>query len=422
MTDPLRQRLASLVRDAGRTVATPLAKATDDMSTALASLREAQQRRDRHRREAERSLPGELVAPGVRRIRWAEAYTADDADIRQYLRCDRVAEEIATEACPEPGRRVAPTPPWEPPGRQSGELLFLDTETTGLAGGTGTLVFLLGLARLKPTHIEVEQWLLASPGGEHEWLDAIAASLPPEPLLVSFNGKAFDIPLLASRHRLKRRRDPFANRAHWDLLFPLRRAFDRRWPDCRLQTAERRLLGHARVDDLPGSFAPAAYHAWLRQGDTTLLNQVITHNRHDIVSLARLLPALVRVFERPADFGADGLAIGARLERAGRADDAERHWRETPGAEACLALALSLRRRGRHAEAEAELASLAGHDHPEALELLAKLREHRRRDPVGALAAARRLAELDPADEAHRRRCARLEARIARTLPAGKGL
>lgn len=416
MTDPLRQRLANLVRDAGRTVAAPIAKASDDMASALAALREAQQRRDRHRREAERSLPGELIAPGVRRIRWAEPLERGDA----------VAEEIAAGACPEQSRRAAPTtheaPPWEPPGRQSGELLFLDTETTGLAGGTGTLVFLLGLARLKPTHIEVEQWLLASPGGEHEWLDAIAASLPPEPLLVSFNGKAFDIPLLASRHRLKRRRDPFANRAHWDLLFPLRRAFDRRWPDCRLQTAERRLLGHARVDDLPGSFAPAAYHAWLRQGDTTLLNQVITHNRHDIVSLARLLPALVRVFERPADFGADGLAIGARLERAGRADDAERHWRETPGAEACLALALSLRRRGRHAEAEAELASLAGHDHPGALELLAKLREHRLRDPVAALAAARRLAELDPADEAHRRRCARLEARIARTVPASEGL
>ncbi|HET7842825.1 MAG TPA: ribonuclease H-like domain-containing protein, partial [Xanthomonadales bacterium] len=308
MTDALRSRLASLVRDAGRTIAAPVAKATDEMANALATLRAAQQRRDRHRREAERALPGELVAPGVRRIRWAEAFEGNDAsDLGRFALTSGVAETIAAHAA-RTGRLDAP--PWEPPGRHDGELVFIDTETTGLAGGTGTLVFLLGLARVRRTHIEVDQWLLSSPGGEHEWLDAIAASLPPDPLLVSFNGKAFDIPLLAARHRLKRRRDPFANRTHWDLLFPLRRAFDSRWPDCRLQTAERRLLGHARVDDLPGSFAPAAYPAWLRQGDATLLNQVITHNRHDVVSLARLLPALVRVFERPADFDADAHAIG----------------------------------------------------------------------------------------------------------------
>jgi uncharacterized protein len=420
MTDPLRQRLAALVRDAGRAVASPIAKASDDVATALAALRAAQDRRDRHRREAERALPGELVAPGVRRIRWAEAFEGNDAsDLGRFALTSRIAEPLATEeACTERNSSVAPTvidaPPWEPPGRHHGELVFLDTETTGLAGGTGTLVFLLGLARIRPTHVEVEQWLLSSPGGEHEWLDAIAASLPPDPLLVSFNGKAFDIPLLAARHRLKRRRDPFANRTHWDLLFPLRRAFDRRWSDCRLQTAERRLLGHARVDDLPGSFAPAAFHAWLRQGDTTLLNQVIAHNRHDVVSLARLLPALVRVFERPLDFDADALAIGARLERAGRDADAERRWRETPGTAARLALALALRRRGRHAEAETELLPLAERDDPTALELLAKIREHRRGDPSGALAAARRLVELEPVEERHRRRCARLEGRLAR--------
>ena len=143
-------------------------------------------------------------------------------------------------------------PPWEPHGRAHGELLFVDTETTGLAGGTGTLVFLLGVARFVPGGLDVEQWLLLSPSAEGEWLAAIAARLPRDPLLVSFNGKAFDLPLLAARHRMQRMRDPFAQRAHWDLLFPLRRAFASRWPDCRQQTAERRLLGIERLDDLPG--------------------------------------------------------------------------------------------------------------------------------------------------------------------------
>ncbi|HET7844087.1 MAG TPA: hypothetical protein VFL14_08055, partial [Xanthomonadales bacterium] len=152
----------------------------------------------------------------------------------------------------------------------------------------------------------------------------------------------------------------------------------------------------------------------LRQGDATLLNQVITHNRHDVVSLARLLPALVRVFERPADFDADSLAIGARLERAGRDDEAEQRWRETPGDTARLVLATALRRRGRHEAAACELAPLAARGHPAALELLAKLREHRLGDPAGALVLAQRLVEAEPGEERHRQRCARLEARVSR--------
>jgi hypothetical protein len=350
-----------------------------DWASRIASLALAQRVRDGRRVAAQTALPGEDVAPGVRRVR---------------------AIETHADGC------AVDHPVWERVARAGRPLVFLDTETTGLAGGTGTLVFLLGLATLDERGVAIDQWLLTRPGGEAAWLDAVAASLPDDFVVVSFNGKAFDLPLLAARYRMQRRRDPFAGREHWDLLFPTRRAFDTRWPDCRLQTAERRLLGLERVDDLPGSFAPQAFASWLRAGDARLLTQVIAHNRRDVASLARLLEALALVHRDPLRFDADAGALGRHLAALGRRAEAralvEPAARTQPHARRVLAELL--RRERRHDEAAEHLEALAAGGCAHAIERLAKIEEHVRGDYARALEWAERLGD--------RRRIARLERKL----------
>jgi hypothetical protein len=144
--------------------------------------------------------------------------------------------------------------------------VFMDTETTGLAGGTGTLVFVLGTARFLPDGLQLEQLFLTGFDAEQAMLEEARSSLTEADVLVTFNGRSFDAPLLATRFRLAGRADPFARMRHVDLLHPTRRLFAKRWPDCRLQTVERRLLGVERIDDLPGRDAPQAFFDWLKHG------------------------------------------------------------------------------------------------------------------------------------------------------------
>lgn len=355
----------------------------DDWTARIESLRQAQRLREQRRRSAEQALPGVEVAPGVRCIEYR---------------------------APLPPCTRDPVP-WEAGEGASGPLVYLDTETTGLSGGTGTLMFLLGLAWHDGDALAVEQWLLVSPGAEERLYRAMMERLPASPHLVSFNGKAFDLPLLATRLRLSRLPDPFTGRPHWDLLHPLRRAFDARWPDCRLQTAERRLLGVERVDDLPGAFAPQAWTAFLRHGETAMLGEAIRHNREDVVALARLLPALRSVYAEPTRFDADAAAIGRRLAQAGRADAARSALEGAlHDAGARRALARICARQRRWAEVEALLAPLVAAPRPcaQSLERLAKIAEHVHRDRARARVLAERLLALAPADAGHQRRFARL--------------
>ncbi len=362
---------------------------TDEWAERIDALRRAQRIRDGRRQLAERSLPGCELAPGIRLIEARVPLPAVDPS----------------------------TPRWESdepaPIRP---LLYLDTETTGLAGGTGTLVFLLGLAWHEGEQLRVQQWLLTSPAAEAEWYAQIAAALPTDPLLVSFNGKSFDLPLLATRHRLTRRSDPFAGRPHWDLMHPLRRAFDRRWPDCRLQTAERRLLGLQRIDDLPGAFAPQAFTAFLRHGETGMLTEAIRHNRDDVIALARLLPALRIVFDDPARFDADATSIARRLLAVGRVGAAQRILQSAGNdPQARHALSNLHARARRWDEVERLLLPLAEGATPcaMALERLAKIAEHVHRQPQRAMALAVRLSALEPSAPRHRHRIARLERALA---------
>src|SRR3569623_2612539 len=151
------------------------------------------------------------------------------------------------------------------------QLVFLDTESTGLAGGTGTVVFLLGLARIEGNALTVRQYLLTAFAGEAPLLDMAGHWLHSAQSLVTFNGKCFDVPLLSARCRLAGVTDVYTRCAHIDLLHPTRCAYGRDWGDCRLITAARRLLGFHRQDDIAGAEAPQAWLDYVHRGDTRRL-------------------------------------------------------------------------------------------------------------------------------------------------------
>lgn len=172
------------------------------------------------------------------------------------------------------------------------QAVFLDTETTGLAGGTGTVVFMAGAGRVEEEALVVRQWVLAGFAGEAALMEQLAAFLGRAASVVTYNGKSFDVPLLKARARLAGVALELERLAHLDLLHPTRRAFRHQWPDCRLQTAEQRLLGRERPDDLPGAEAPGAWLALIRRGETERVHGVLEHNANDIVALAALWAAL----------------------------------------------------------------------------------------------------------------------------------
>lgn len=292
------------------------------------------------------------------------------------------------------------------------ELVFLDTETSGLAGGTGTVVFLLGLARIDGDGVLVRQYQLTRFGAEAEMLGLASEWLRDAGCIVSYNGKCFDVPLLSARCRLAGVPNPFERLPHLDLLHPTRRIFGRRWGDCRLVTAERELLGFAREGDLPGSEAPEAWFAWVRRGDPARLPGIARHNHWDVLSLAALLPTLARACAAPGAWNADVAAIARRLlaqgEEAAAMQLLEDH-REKLDRGGLLELARLQRRLGRWRQARAIWEPLAEQGDCEAIERLAKYHEHVAGDPERALAYARRL----PQSPAHRARLRRLQAKVA---------
>ncbi|MDH5822868.1 ribonuclease H-like domain-containing protein [Luteimonas sp. RD2P54] len=207
-------------------------------------------------------------------------------------------EEIA------PGLRYVETwAPWEAHGPLSlygigqGEvarehLLAFDTETTGLAGGTGTRAFMIGAADFRDGGLRLRQLCIATLAAEAEMLRIFAGWLGPDTVLLSYNGKSYDRPLLSTRFRLARQPDPLPGCGHIDLLHPMRRRYRGVWPNCRLATAERELLGVVREDDLPGAEAPAAWLGYLRGGSAAKLRRVGAHNAQDLRSLCALLERL----------------------------------------------------------------------------------------------------------------------------------
>jgi uncharacterized protein YprB with RNaseH-like and TPR domain len=233
-----------------------------------------------------RSLGGTLVAPDLVELSRSLALPCRHGDVSIESGSRLVA---ATRVLAQLGDPVAPE-----------GLLFFDTETTGLAGGTGTVAFAVGLAWLEGASLRLNQWLMASFAAERALLARVRERFAHAAVLVSFNGKSFDLPLLKARARLAGSVLEIGAVAHLDLLHATRRLLRAGWPDCRLRTVEAEALRLERVNDLPGAEAPGAWRRWLDRADGSLLERVLDHNRADLLSLAALLAALERPTRREA--------------------------------------------------------------------------------------------------------------------------
>lgn len=315
--------------------------------------------------------------------------------------------------------------------------VFLDTETTGLAGGAGTAAFLIGVGFVDGERFRVRQYFMRDYHEEGALLRALAAELERFDLLVTFNGKMFDVPLLDARFRLNRDRFPLSGAAHFDLLHPARRLWKARLESCRLQSLEANLLGLRRHGDIPGDEIPHVYFDWVRRRDARLLARVFEHNRQDIVSLAALAVLACQWLEesRACD-PRDVFSLGRVLERGRRYERSEACYQralaqgsaEVRGP-ALLRLGWRAKRRGEH-ERAAQLWAEAGEaGEVEGWRELAMYHEHRSRDLARALAAVERGLRLlegrTPRDrrafhqaEAFERRLRRLHRKQARAQGA----
>ncbi len=297
--------------------------------------------------------------------------------------------------------------------------LYFDTETTGLGGGAGVLAFLVGLAWFDPElRLHSEQFLLRSPGEESPLLEALSERVEHADLLVSYNGKAFDLPLLNGRMVMNRRKK-LPERAHLDLLHVGRRLHKSRLGQCRLISLESDVLGFVRGPDIAGIDIAPRYAHYLRTGDDGALEQVIEHNAWDVVSMA----ALVGLYGEPFDLlhERDLVGLARTLKRARAFDDAERAasnaFSRGAGIEARRAHGEIAKARGDRARAFAHFEAFAAEvDDPSIRLELAKLYEHHVRSPSGALGWAEQGTGEAP-EQAERRR-ARLSRKISNA--AGK--
>ncbi len=222
--------------------------------------------------------PENLVFDGRVHARTTRS-AADDRHGRRAL-VEALAADVACLAREARDERLAALDP--------ARALFLDTETTGLSGGAGTYVWLVGLGSFDGPHFEVWQGFLAEPAGERALLEATAERIRAASFVVSFFGKSFDRHRLEDKMRLFGIAPPFAEKAHLDLYWPLRRRHQGQFENCRLRTLEHALCGIEREDDLPGSFAPAAWFDFLH-GRPHRLEGVFRHNLDDVKSLVTLL-------------------------------------------------------------------------------------------------------------------------------------
>jgi uncharacterized protein YprB with RNaseH-like and TPR domain len=274
-------------------------------------------------------------------------------------------------------------------GLSDPDWVYLDTETTGLSGGVGNLAFMVGVARHGPGRtLMMRQYLIAGFGGEAAMLADLADWIGREAVIVSFNGKSFDLPLLASRMAIHQLQDSLSPLPHLDLMYTLRRAYRRAWPDCRLQTAERLRLGLRRVGDLPGAEAPTAWQRWLRQGDPMPLERVLAHNQQDVLSLTALHACLVDDYNGHGRTALDHGAVGRAWLHHGDPEPALALWRQMGDRlddGAMLEFAATCRRLGRWPEAETLWLTLFRRGNSAAALALSKYYEHQRRDPVRAM-------------------------------------
>lgn len=207
------------------------------------------------------------------------------------------------------------------------KLVFLDTETTGLSGGTGTLAFLIGVARFDENGLKLTQFLVDDPSNEPAMLLALANYGIDIEAVVTFNGKSFDMPLLKTRYLINRLPVPFNNWGHLDLLHLSRRIWRQRLANRSLKDLEQEILHIPRSEDeVPGWMIPEIYFNYLRTGDATQIANVVYHNAMDIVSLAALYITITRMLDQDLFSSQlhelDVFAIGQVYENIGEIEKA----------------------------------------------------------------------------------------------------
>jgi uncharacterized protein len=309
---------------------------------------------------------------------------------------------------------VIPLPALEP---HPGNVAYLDTETTGLSGGSGTLVFAAAIARPIDCGLRVAQVFLPQPGLEAAFLDALRAELEPADEVATFNGGSFDLPVLRTRWVMARMPQELSTAPHVDLLTLVRALYRHRLESCTLRMVEERVLGYERDDPIPSALVPDAYFSYLRAGSLDVLEAALEHNRLDVISLVHLhsrLLARLRGDEAGMD-AADWLALGRHRFRRGARADGWRALRNATSlakgeasATAGLLISRRLLRRGAVAAADRLLDWLESSATEDIRVSIARARllEWRRRDPHQALtiveAAQRRMPE-QASDLEHRR-------------------
>jgi uncharacterized protein YprB with RNaseH-like and TPR domain len=292
-------------------------------------------------------------------------------------------------------------------GRVARDAIFLDIEATGLDHGAGTFAFLVGVGLFEDDAFVVHQLFLDEPSDERAMLHELIRLLDSRPMLITFNGKSYDLTVLGNRLIMQRlwswTECNLKLRPHLDLLHLTRSLERTRLENTRLGTLERELLNFHRIDDVPGHMVPACYHHYLRTGQTAAVQGVLEHNLHDVLSMVTLADHVVgrsrpdpRIHRDPKE--RDGLAKLFLRRRA-------------PGA--ALAVLSDFTQRGAAPRWAVETAEALATAATAARRLLM---------PESARRAWERLLERDPLHEEALRGLIRLESRGGHNLPRALGL
>jgi uncharacterized protein YprB with RNaseH-like and TPR domain len=212
------------------------------------------------------------------------------------------------------------------PGIQlnTADFLFLDTETTGLSGGAGTVAFLIGTGCFEDNAFVLRQYFMRDYDEEAASLRALNQLLSKHKGLVTFNGKAFDWNILQGRYIFNRIKPGMSDPTHMDLLYPSRRIWRLKLESCRLVSLEENILGEYRVDDIPGALIPSVYFKYLEDRNAEDIKRIIRHNELDILSMVSLLIKISSMLENPlaeAECKQELLGLGRIFEKNGEYDN-----------------------------------------------------------------------------------------------------
>ncbi len=309
------------------------------------------------------------------------------------------------------------------------KLLYFDTETTGLSGGTGTIPFMLGFGFIDRNSFEVRIFILNDPAREGLFLDEVDRFLDELDIegVVTYNGKSFDYPLMETRYVLNRKKFPLLDYPHLDFLPPARMIWKNTFESRKLGYLGDILLNISRDDDVDGSLIPRLYFEYLRSGNFSMIEKVVEHNALDIVGLSALLLLGCSYIDDISRTSEEGEMLGVALlnEKSGLFSDAEKLYnqinkhavRDEIIAQSVKRLALIKKKRKLFEEAEELWKILSGYGDKLALREMSIYLEHKKKDFAGAVEFVQKGLELAEISETQRKdfekRLARLKRKIA---------